>query len=123
MANESQQAIWRERVSALKNLPQVMRLVWRAAPGVVGTGIAVRFMAAMIPLGILAVSKRIIDMVVNTTRTSGASIPHEIWILLAMEFVLAGGGLVLGRAIDYCDTRLADEFSRALSLRLMRHAA
>jgi len=37
--------------------------------------------------------------------------------------VLAAGGLVLGRAIDYCDTRLADEFSRELSLRLMRQAA
>jgi len=40
-----------------------------------------------------------------------------------MEFGLAAGSLVLTRAIDYYDSRLADEFSHNVSLRVMEQAA
>src|SRR5947209_5947348 len=101
---QSEQTAWRERIAALKNLPKVLRLVWRSAPGVVAGDIFLRVLAALTPLGILAVSKRIVDIVVTTTRTPGAHPPPEIWFYLAMEFALAASALVLGRAIDYCDT-------------------
>ena len=119
----SQQTGWRERFTALKNLPQVMRLVWHAAPGVVTGGLLFRIAVALIPLAILAVSKRIIDIVVNAVKGAGTSSPSDVWMWLAIQFVLAAGGLALGRAIDYFDARLADEFTRDVSLRVMQHAA
>jgi ATP-binding cassette, subfamily B, bacterial len=42
--------------------------------------------------------------------------------LLAAEFLLAAANQVLGRATDYTDARLADEFTREVSLRLIQHA-
>ncbi len=100
-----------------------MVLVWNAAPLVVLTSLALRLLVAVAPLGVLAVSKRLIDAVVNNVKNPGSASHHQIWILLALEFVFAAGGLALGRAIDYCDARLADEFGRNVSLRLMKHAA
>ena len=117
----SHQAAWRERFAALRNVPPVLRLVWDAAPRVVAGGLALRVASALIPLAMLAVSKWIIDLVVATVKHPGP-LPREIWILLAAEFLLAALNNILGRAIDYTDARLADEFTREVSLRVMNHA-
>jgi len=117
-----QQASWRERLAALRNIPPVLRLVWDAAPRVVAGGLALRFASALIPLAVLAVSKSIINLVVAQIKHPGP-LPQEIWILLAAEFLLAALNNLLGRAIDYTDARLADEFTREVSLRVMNHAA
>jgi len=100
-----------------------MVLVWHSAPLVVVASLIFRLLVAIAPLGVLAVSKRLIDLVVNNVKNPGSAPAHEIWILLGLEFLFAAGGLTLGRAIDYCDARLADEFGRDVSIRLMRHAA
>ena len=115
------QAAWRERFAALRNVPPVLKLVWQAAPRVVADGLALRVASALIPLAVLAVSKWIINLVVAQVRHPGP-LPHEIWILLAVEFLLAALNNLLGRAIDYTDARLADEFTREVSLRVMNHA-
>jgi ATP-binding cassette subfamily B protein len=78
--------------------------------------------SALIPLAVLAVSKWIINLVVAQVKNPGP-LPHEIWLLLALEFLLAAANNLLGRAIDYTDARLADEFTREVSLRVMGHAA
>jgi ATP-binding cassette subfamily B protein len=100
----------------------VLRLVWEAAPAVVGAGLALRIASALIPLGVLAVSKWIIDLVVGVVRHPGP-LPVAIWWLLATEFLLVALNNILGRAIDYTDARLADEFTREVSLRVMKHAS
>src|ERR1700676_4563115 len=117
----SHQAAWRELLAALRNVPPVLRLVWDAAPRVVAGGLALRLASALIPLAVLAVSKWIIDLVAAQIKNPGP-LPHEIWILLAVEFLLAALNNLLGRAIDYTDARLADEFTREVSLRVMNHA-
>jgi ATP-binding cassette subfamily B protein len=99
-----------------------LRLVWAAAPAVVAGGLALRVASALIPLATLAVSKWIIDIVVAIVKHPGP-IPNQIWWLLGAEFALAGANNILGRAIDYTDARLADEFTREVSLRVMQHAA
>jgi ATP-binding cassette subfamily B protein len=114
--------VWRDRLTALRNIPPVLRLVWAAAPAVVSGGLALRIASALIPLAALAVSKWIIDIVVAMVKHPGP-IPGQIWWLLGAEFALAGANNVLGRAIDYTDARLADEFTREVSLRVMKHAA
>jgi ATP-binding cassette subfamily B protein len=121
-ANSSQKTVWRDRLKALRNVPPVLRLVWEAAPAVVASGLALRVITALIPLATLAVSKWIIDMVVAAVKHPGP-LPSVIWILLAADFLLAALGNILGRAIDYTDARLADEFTLEVSMRVMGHAA
>jgi len=121
-AGSSQKTVWRDRLKALRNVPPVLRLVWEAAPVVVACGLALRVISALIPLATLAVSKWIIDLVVAAVKHPGP-LPSVIWILLAAEFLLAAVGNILGRAIDYTDARLADEFTLEVSMRVMGHAA
>src|SRR5579885_340310 len=102
---------WRDRLAALRNVPPVIRLVWDAAPRIVASGLVLRLISALIPLALLAVSKCIIDLVVASVKNPGP-IPQQAWFLLAAEFGLAALNNILGRAIDYTDARLADEFTR-----------
>jgi ATP-binding cassette, subfamily B, bacterial len=115
----SSESSWNKRFAALRNVPPVLRLVWDAAPAVVSGGIALRLVSALIPLAILEVTRWILHILLNK---NSATFPPLLWWLLAAEFVLAASNLVLGRAIDYTDARLADEFTREVSLRLIRHA-
>jgi len=120
----STESSWSKRFAALRNVPPVLRLVWDAAPAVVSSGIALRLVSSLIPLGMLAITKLLIDLI-NTKHSAVMSletVPPQMWWLLAAEFVLAVSNLVLGRSIDYTDARLADEFTREVSLRLIRHA-
>jgi ATP-binding cassette, subfamily B, bacterial len=113
---------WGERVGALRHVPPVLHLVWDAAPSVVSAGILLRLTSALIPVAALAVSKWIIDLLVGAIKHPGP-IPHVMWWLLAVEFLLAGVNSLLSRGIDYTDTRLADEFTREVSMRVMKQAA
>ncbi len=61
-------------------------------------------MAALIPLSMLAVSKRILDAVQN--HFAGAALPSSFWYLVAAEFALAALGSTLGRCIGYFDALL-----------------
>jgi ATP-binding cassette subfamily B protein len=115
-------ARWQNRIDALKNLPGVMKLVWQTARGLVMGALALRFMVALVPLGILAVSRRIIDTV-NIRSGVLAALVANVWPLLWIEFGIAAGGLVLSRAVDYFDARLADQFTHNISLRVMNQAA
>lgn len=119
----AQDNTWSSRLAALRNVPPVLRLVWDAAPAVVGTGIVLRLFSAFIPLAMLEISRLIVDLI-NRGHAASApkGMPPEMWWLLGAEFFLAAANLVLGRAIDYTDARIADEFTREVSLRLIRHA-
>jgi len=119
---DSHKSVWSDRFNALRNIGPVLHLVWEAAPRVVAAGLALRVVSALIPLAALAISKAIIDLVVAIVKHP-APPPTEIWFLLAGEFLLAALGNLLGRGIDYTDARLADEFTREVSLRVMQHAA
>jgi ATP-binding cassette subfamily B protein len=113
---------WRDRFAALQNIPPAIKLLWQASPNLVVTSVALRTLVAILPLTALWIGKLIINLVVLARQNSGP-VPREVWWLLAAEFVVAALGAVLGRAIDYCDGRIADNFSREVSLRVMRHAA
>ena len=119
---KSSREAWRDRLSALKNLPGMLVLMWRSAPTHVAAVFAFRTLAAVLPVVALWVGKLIIDLIVNAARNPGPA-PGSIWWLLAAEFAIAAAGAMLGRAISYCDGRIADRFSREVSLRVMQHAA
>src|ERR1700733_4577231 len=115
----SSETSWNKRLAALRDVPPVLRLVWDAAPAVVASGIVLRLLSALIPLAILGVTKLIIGII--ESKHTG-TIPVQMWWLLGAEFALAAANQVLGRGIDYTDARLADEFTREVSLRLIQHA-
>jgi len=113
---------WRKRVSSLKNAPPIFRMVWDAAPAVVGSSLLFRFMAGAVPIAMLGVTRRIIDSIYLVTSHQKPLIAG-FWLLVALEFVLASLGIILARLIDFCDTVLNQRYTSYVNTRIMRHAA
>jgi ATP-binding cassette subfamily B protein len=112
---------WGQRFSALRNVPLIVQLSWQAAPTLLVIDLAARVLGALLPIAGLWLAKLIVDLLVNAT-TRGVAVSSRIWWLVAAEFLVGGGGAVLGKTISYCESRMADEFSRGVSLQIMRHA-
>jgi ATP-binding cassette, subfamily B, bacterial len=113
---------WQERLSALRNTPVVLKIVWASGGVVVSLGIAFRIVASLLPLGLLWVSKLIVDTVVQVVNTHQA-IPVKLWYLVAAEFGLAVIASTVSRLVDYLDQLLADNYTRHVSIQVMKHAA
>jgi ATP-binding cassette, subfamily B, bacterial len=113
---------WRERFSALRNLPAVLRFVWESGRAVVVLGLIARVIAALLPPALFWVSKLIIDTIVHMIGTHQPA-GTRLWWLVAVEFALAVTTGILGRAIDYLDALLAGRYMHHVSVRVMEHAA
>ena len=114
---------WGERLTAMRNIPPVLKIVWDSGPAVVASGIILRLLVAVLPLGLLAITKLIIDAIVHTVQTPGHVVPRHFWWLVAAEFSLAVLGSLLSRTIDFLDALLADKYTRYVSIRVMKHAS
>jgi ATP-binding cassette, subfamily B, bacterial len=119
---ESFWASWQERLSALRNIPPVLKIVWDSGPVVVSLGLGFRLIASLLPLALLGITKLIIDAIVHSL-TSHQPIQPRFWWLVAAEFAVAVFSSVLTRGIDYTDALLADKYMRHVSIEVMRHAA
>jgi ATP-binding cassette subfamily B protein len=119
---ESFWASWQERLSALRNIPPVLKIVWDSGPVVVSLGLLFRLIASLLPLALLGITKLIIDAIVHSL-TSHQPIQPRFWWLVAAEFGVAVFSSVLTRGIDYTDSLLADKYMRHVSIEVMRHAA
>jgi ATP-binding cassette subfamily B protein len=113
---------WRERLSALRNVPAVLKIVWDSGPTVVVFGLVSRLLAALLPVVLLWITKLIIDGIVQAVSTH-QPVQTKFWWLVAAEFSLAVLTSVLARGIDYSDSLLADKYTRHVSIRVMNHAA
>ncbi len=113
---------WHDRLAALRNVPPVLKIVWESGPGVVMFGLVSRVLAALLPVGLIWVTARIID-IIKTTVTTRQVVANRLWWLVGMEFGLAIGSSILSRMIDYSDSLLADKYTRHVSIRVMKHAA
>ena len=113
---------WRERLSAIRNVPPVLRIVWESGRAVVVFGLLSRLFASLLPIGLLWITKLIFDSIVRTVTTH-QSVPTSLWWLVAAEFALAVFSSGLSRTIDYLDALLADRYTRHVSILVMRHAA
>jgi ATP-binding cassette subfamily B protein len=113
---------WQERLTALRNTPPVLKIVWQSGPGVVIFGLVSRLFAALLPLALLWVPKLIIEEILHPSGTPHTMSPR-LWWLVGLEFGLAVLGGVLARAIDYSDSLLADKYTRHVSIQVMKHAA
>lgn len=111
-----------ERMAALRRLPPVLKIVWQAGPTVVFLGIFFRIITALLPIGMLAISKLIIDNIVGVVAHHQPVRPI-LWWLVGAEFAIAAFGSILTRVVDYLDSLLADKYTRHVSIEVMRHAA
>lgn len=108
-------------MNSLRNVPPVLRMVWESGRAVVLAGLALRVVIALIPLGLLAVTRVIINAVV--AHTHHQPLIPGFWWYVGLEFGLAAVAGLLGRGTDYCDTLLADRFTLHISIRIMQHAS
>ncbi|HZE74441.1 MAG TPA: ABC transporter ATP-binding protein [Gemmatimonadales bacterium] len=113
---------WGERMRALRNVPPVLRIVWESGPGTVLGVIGARGIASVLPLGLLAVSKRIVDGVV-AAAAAHQGVPVALWWLVGLELALAVSGSLISRTVDYFEAVLADRYMRHVSVKVMEHAA
>jgi ATP-binding cassette, subfamily B, bacterial len=113
---------WRERFSALRNVPAVLLFVWESGRAVVVFGLIARVVAALLPPALFWVSKLIIDTIFRIITTHQGVTPR-LWWLVAAEFGLAVAAGVLSRIIDYLDALLAGKYTHHVSVRVMEHAA
>jgi ATP-binding cassette subfamily B protein len=113
---------WKDRISALRNVPPVLKIVWDSGPHVVVFGLVSRLFSALLPVALLAITRLIIDDIVFAV-SNHQSVQPKLWWLVAAEFSLAVLNSVLVRTIDYSDALLADKYTRYVSIRVMNHAA
>jgi ATP-binding cassette subfamily B protein len=114
---------WQQRWAALANIPPAFRLLLAASPALTSLLILVRAASALLPFASLLVSKKIVDLVVGVTERHVPIAAGGLWLLLGIGLALAVLALGLSRSTDYLESRVADEFSRAVSLRILGHAA
>src|ERR1700676_3920465 len=113
---------WQERISALGNVPAVLKIVWDSGPAVVIFGLVSRLFSSLLPVVLLWITKLIVDRIVHAVSTHQPVQPG-FWWLVAAEFTLAVLNSILLRSIDYSDSLLADKYTRHVSIRVMNHAA
>jgi len=113
---------WRERLSALRNVPPVLKIVWQSGPGVVTFGVLARVIAALLPVALTWIPKLIIDILAPLLYTHGP-IPSRLWWLVLAEFGLAVVSSIVTRMIDYSDSLLANKYTRHVSIQVMKHAS
>ena len=113
---------WQERLSALRHVPPVLKIVWRSGPLVVTMGLVLRLFASLLPIALLWIAKLIIDSIVHAVA-SHQPVGRGFWWLVAAEFGFAVLGSFVGRTIDYFDALLADKYTRHVSIEVMKHAA
>ena len=120
--NENFWSSWQERLSALKNVPPILKIVWQSGPGVVTFGVVARIVAALLPVALAYIPKLIIDILVHLLQVHGPA-PTRLWWLVAAEFGLAVLNSVVMRMIDYSDSLLANKYTRFVSIQVMKHAS
>ena len=120
--NERPLPRWRERIRGLNNVPPLFKMVWEAAPAAVASSLFLRLIISLIPVAMLAITRVIIDSIYGLTSQHRV-LPGFFWWLVALEFGLASLGTILARLTDFCDSVLADKYTRHISTRIMEHAS
>jgi ATP-binding cassette subfamily B protein len=102
---------WQERISALRNVPAVLKIVWDSGPSVVIFGLISRLLSSLMPVVLLWITKLIIDGIVHAV-SAHQPVSRGFWWLVVAEFSLAVVNSILVRTIDYSDSLLADKYTR-----------
>ena len=112
---------FRERMQALRYVPELLRLVWATHRGFTIAMGLLRLARAFVPIATLWIGKLIIDGVVEAQRNGGTW--RSIGKLVVIEIAVVVVGELLARASSLVESLLGDLFSNRISVRLMEHAA
>jgi ATP-binding cassette, subfamily B, bacterial len=112
---------WRDRLTALRNLPPVLRILWDSGPAVVTWGLILRVIVAALPIVIAKVAAVILKDITDVLR--GRVLAHDFWILVGTEVGLNVAFGLLVHAIDYSDSLLANRYTQYVSVRVMEQAS
>jgi ATP-binding cassette subfamily B protein len=113
---------WRERIRGLNNVPYLFKMVWEAAPFAMASSLFLRLIISLIPVAMLGITRVIIDSIYGLT-SQHRPLPEWFWWLVGLEFLLACLGTILARLTDFCESVLADKYTRHISTRIMEHAS
>ena len=118
---------FKERLGALRNLPEFFSLIWSCNNWLAALNILLRVIRASLPLAMLYVGKLIIDEIVRiSVIASGPAVDPDmsiVTIYVLIELGLAVFSDLLGRGIALLDSLLGDLVSHEISLRLMHQSA
>lgn len=120
---KTDQISFKERLGALRNLPEFFKLIWQTSRWMTIINSLLRLIRSAIPLSVLYVGKLIIDQVVLLSRQDADYSQQYLWQLIAIEFGLAILADMLSRAISLMDSLLGDLFANHTSVKIMAHAA
>jgi ATP-binding cassette, subfamily B, bacterial len=120
---DAEKLTFKERLAAIRNLPQFFKLVWETNHSLTLANALLRIAKSAMPLAILYVGKLIIDEVVLLSHSKVIHADQKIWQLVAIEFGLAIFSDGLSRVIILVDSLLGDLFANHTSLKIMQHAA
>ena len=112
---------FRERMDALRYVPQLLAMVWDTHRGFTVAMAVLRLVRAFVPIVTLWIGKLIIDGVVSAQRNGGTW--RSVGGLVAIELGIVIVGELLARASSLVESLLGDLFSNRISVRLMQHAA
>jgi len=114
---------FKERLSSLRNLPSLFKLVWQSSPSKTIISFSLRILRSAMPVALLYVGKLIIDEVVALSTSATGGNMHRLWELVGLQFFLAIMNDALSRMINLTDSLLGDQFSNYTSMKIMEHAA
>jgi ATP-binding cassette subfamily B protein len=114
-------ASWKDRLAAVRYVPELFRLIWRTHRGFATAMLVLRVLRSVVPVATFWVGKLILDSVIATKAGTG-DIRH-VWRYLALEVGIVLVAEILARASSLVESLLGDLFSNAMSVRLMEHAA
>lgn len=121
------------RLGALRYLPTLFREIAAASPRLLAASLALRLLAACLPVLTLYLAKLILDGIVAEHARPAPEAGLSVWLadpgrariagLVAAEFGLALVSDLTGRLTNLTETLIGDRYANAASLRLMAHAA
>jgi ATP-binding cassette, subfamily B, bacterial len=113
---------WVKRIgSSIGRVRKVFMSLWRTGPGLVTASITLRLCLAILPAGILWVSKLLIDTV-SQVQQAKLDRTAVLWWFFALEVSLVILADIVLRISTYVDSTLSDKFSVEIGTRLMEHA-
>lgn len=112
---------FKERMRALRYLPELFRAVWAVSHLMTSCSVILRVIRAFVPVASLYVGKLILDEILNMSRSGGGM--GKLWEYLAIELGLVLLSDLLARGMSLTDSLLGDKFANVSSVKIMRHAA
>ena len=112
---------WGDRLRALKNVPPVLKILWKSGPSVVTWSVILRLVVAGLPALLGYISSWILGHV--KLAIDHQPLPPRFWWMVGAEVALAVFTNAINRGIDYLDSLLSDRYTFFVSVRVMRKAA